>query len=212
MKLKYSEFKKFVDQSRVFLPYRVVLEEMIHKNRIERLTHSAISSSVPLEYSGEDLTKDILGIRKDHYVVSVTTDNLPTGWLRFNEVLHDFSLQCTSHLAFYVPYYDLDATTYFRDFSKLDIKKRIILYPPEKHYKKEDADMAITELKTNGFDCSFSKSKNHAKTYIFDDVAAVIGSFNFTSNGIYTNNELGVLIFGNEVGVLRSFLDRREFE
>lgn len=210
MYLTYANLKSTINEAGVFLPYKLVLEEMLELKLIRKMSHSIVSSETRLEYTGENLAIDVKRIRKDHYIVSVAEENLPDSWLPFNETLSDLAMQCKKSINFYVPYYDLKAATYFRDLSMLKIKKTITVYSPEEHFSPDMARRAIKEFENNGFACNFSSAGNHAKVYIFDDSAAIIGSFNFTKNGIYSNTELGVLLFGNDIIILKEFLQRRE--
>jgi hypothetical protein len=209
MQLKYIDFKEKICESQVFLPYKFVLETLESSGKIKKLTHSFLHDDTYLDYKGDDIVMDICSIRKNFYIVSVEEDNMPKNWLRFNEVLSDLTRQARSNVSFYVPYYDLNAAMYFKVLSKIKIEKNMIVYSPEKHFDIVNAKKAILELNKSGFKCRFSSIGNHAKAYIFDKKAAVVGSFNFTDNGIYKNNELGVLLFGDEVSILSDFLERK---
>ena len=205
--LKYLEFKTAVKDSEVFLPYSCVLEGLIDSGHLKKTAHVQLSDWTELEYRGDDLNADIKKLRKEYYMVTVSDKVIPKSWLAINSVLSDLATQSKKSLSIYVPYYDLTVAKYFKDFAKLQIKKTISLYPPGGHIDKIDATKAVSELKANGFDCTFCSRGNHAKAYLFDDKAAVVGSFNFTKNGIYSNNELGTLFFGKNVVALKTFLD-----
>ncbi len=207
MKLNYDEFKEWVNKSNIYLPYSFLLGELSASEKIKKLSRFSLSNNTILEYTGNDLIKDIISTRKNHYIVSSLLENLPPQWLKFNEIVSDISCQCKENISFYMPYYDLNLPSYFVDLSSLKIKKFITLYPPEKEYEKAEPKMALEKLKSAGFDCRYAPLGMHAKVYLFDDVAALIGSFNFTKNAAYSNTELGVLFFGDEVKKLRNFME-----
>ena len=212
MIITFTDLKHYINETEVYLPYSFVLKTLIAQGIIEKLSHARITPNSKLECSTSDLKNDIKRIKKPYYMVSVTDYNIPEGWLSFNETLFDLSMQAKEEIYFYFPYYDLNAVKYFKDFASIKIKKNITLYSPAKHINKEDAFKALTEFEKIGFMCNFSNSGNHEKVYIFDRKAAIVGSFNFTGAGIYKNNELGVLIFGDEVAVLKNFSDRKILE
>jgi len=207
--IKYREFKEAVAESGVFLPYNYVLRTLLAGEKISRLSHGRITEETSFDYRRQNLIEDIISTRKPYHLVSVTSDNLPEGWLSFNEVVFDLANQAKESLAFYFPYYDLKAATYFKDLGNLKIKKTVTVYPSETQYDKDSAKKALLEFEKAGFQCQYSQRGNHAKAYLFDRKAAVIGSFNFTSRGVYENNELGTLFFGDNVRVLEKFIEDR---
>jgi hypothetical protein len=209
MKITFSEFRTCVGKACVYLPYSFLLDQLIYSGKLEKLGHFPMSDNSTFEYNGGDLTKDLHELRKNYYVVSSFSENLPNGWLRFNDIIADLSRQCTDNISFYVPYYDLNLSSYFTDLSELKIKKNITLYPPEKEYRRAEPEKALKKLKEIGFKYRFSPPGIHAKIYLFDDQAALIGSFNFTENAAYINKELGVLFFGEQIKTLRRFMETK---
>ena len=209
MIVKFIDLKMAIDKASVYLPYNFVLKSLISSGKIEKLSNARVTSESKFKYIGNDLNGDIVSTRKPYYVVAVTNYNMPTEWLSFNETIFDLAMQAKDEISFYFPYYDLSAVKYFSDFADIKTKKHITLYPPWSGKYVEEANKAVTEFKKLGFTCTFSKTGNHEKAYIFDKKAAIIGSFNFTGRAIYRNNELGVLFFGSEVATLEKFLERK---
>ena len=105
----------------------------------------------------------------------------------------------------------MKAATYFKDLGNLKINKTVTVYPPDTQYDSESAKKALAEFEKAGFECQYSQRGNHAKVYLFDQKAAAIGSFNFTSRGVYENNELGTLFFGDSVPVLKKFIEEKMY-
>ena len=209
MRLTFNEFKLHVNKAQIYLPYSFLLSELIYSGKFKKLGHFPLSENSVLEYRGDGLAKDMRDIRKSYYVVSSFSENLPNGWLKFNDIIADLSRQCSDNVSFYMPYYDLNLSSYFIDLSELKIKKNITLYPPEKEYKGAEPERALKKLKEIGFTSRFAPPGMHAKIYLFDDQAALIGSFNFTENAAYTNRELGVLFFGEQITILRRFMETK---
>lgn len=207
MRLSYHDFKGEVNKARVYLPYFFVLNELTDSGKIKKLTHSYLTDETILEYESKDLVEDIISLRKEYYIVSSLRENLPKDWLRFNEVIFEVSRQCSENISFYMPYYDPSLSSYLIDLSDLKIEKKITLYPPEREFNLTESQKALEKFRTAGFECKFASPGDHAKVYLFDDEAALVGSFNFTENAAYTNKELGVFFFGRDIRKIREFMD-----
>ena len=209
MQLVYSDLKSLVNTSHIYLPYDFIFGKLVQDKKIKRLSGGVISDSSSFQYIGTDLESDILACRdKPFYIVSAHNYNLPSTWFKFHSLIGDLSQQCTEDIFIHLPYYNLDAARHFRNIQNKKITKTIMANSPELHHVhlRSEATNALIEFRNNGFRCQYSRKGSHAKAYIFDNQVAIVGSFNFTSQAMYKNNELGLLIFGDEVKRLKKFL------
>ncbi len=104
------------------------------------------------------------------------------------------------------------STEFVIDLGKKFVSKRnitkLVTNKPESSVALSNQKKTIDSVKKRGIKVLLSKIDIHAKAYVFDGKAAIIGSSNLSRNGFFSFYELGVVIFGEEAITLRDIIDK----
>ena len=104
------------------------------------------------------------------------------------------------------------STEFVTDLGKKFVNKKeitkLVTNKPDSNIALKNQKETIEAVRKRGIKILLSKADIHAKAYVFDGKAAIIGSSNLSRNAFFSLYELGVVIFGADAVTIRDIIDK----
>ncbi len=199
-------------RERLFIPPEVFIAFLLESGKLveSRAPARCISSKKYLAVGELADIESVTNLMKKGHYLCVSGDignklNLP----KIDEVFESLMNLAEEEIILVAPY---ASSEFMSDLgSKITGKRNlitIITNSPESKLSNKSQRGTIDKLIKMGFKVKITKRDVHAKIYIFDRKAALLGSSNLSRNGFFDYDEIGTVVFGSECLQLKSIVDQ----
>lgn len=153
----------------------------------------------------DDLIKEYIRQQDVEMVITYPSKRLPAGWLTTRETIKKWfrTVPTGTRIIIIMPILQPDQVSdFFVDIEAARKKGAIVsvlTLPPKSVFsdKKDEQEQSISMLRKTGIEVNHMKDLwFHAKIICFGEIAAYIGSANWTEGGFKKNLEMGVMLRG----------------
>lgn len=205
-----TEMSRILDEESIFIPAEAVLFTLIKEGKTEEIK----GGLSPLSERRYRITKDDVLLygrsisKKGYFLCESNELSINIRLPKIEDIFERFIEMSKTEIILLAPYL---STEFIADLGEKFVYKKsiikIITNAPKSSISLPRQAEIINSLKKKGIDVTTSRVDLHAKVYIFDRKAAILCSSNLSRRGFFSLYELGTVIFGEDVMVLRDLVD-----
>lgn len=193
----------------LLIPPSAIVRELLESGRAKKTGKVRLLSDRLYETTERDIV--ICGeviLARGYLLCGSTVEEYAGGPERIDRLFEELVSLADKKIILLSPFLSLNFISDIRSVveSKRD-KITIITNSPDSPIVDRVVHQKVVDmLRKAGYNVIISKRDFHAKIYLFDNQAAIVGSSNLSRQGFFRNYELGVLILGKECIKIRDWI------